>query len=59
MRGTVQQLLASVAGGSGLPVIKFLCKGPLKTPLGEKVGGVATEVFERERRLEAKKRMFV
>jgi hypothetical protein len=29
----VQQLLASVEGGSGLSVIKFLCKGPLKKPL--------------------------
>ena len=27
------QLLALVAGGSGLSVIKFLCKGPIDKPL--------------------------
>jgi hypothetical protein len=43
-------LLDLAAGGSGLSVIKFLSKGPLKITL------VATEVFERERSLEAKKR---
>jgi hypothetical protein len=46
----VQQLLDIVAGGTGLSVINFLCKCPLKKPL------VATEVFGWERRLEADKR---
>jgi hypothetical protein len=35
----VQQLLASVAGSSGLSVIKFLCKDPLKKNFGEKQVG--------------------
>jgi len=41
----VQQLLVSVAGVSGLSVIKFLCKGPLKKLVEKNVGRVAKESF--------------
>jgi hypothetical protein len=51
----VQRLLASVAGRSGSSVKKCICKGPLKKLL-VKSRKVATEVFERPRRLEAKTR---